>query len=600
MDHVVIRNLAALEASNQPGTVRNISRCSGFDGALSLRYPTVLAALARLQERGEVEVSGDTRHPRAVTAILNQQGKESLRTEDSESEELLSSVFDRLLSDCPGSRQAWEEAFLLCICRVFSQLGREYAAVLAMRKEPGDVVTEPYLMRLAQRVARDFDEIESTDLFAVVRRFFEERTPANERLIWYLAQGHFALRELRMGFAGGAVRPRLLAGRAFFLDTNVLFQIAIEGMPRYESMRLFLDACRDAGASVVIGQPTLEEFTASLQRQVGQARAILPKLPPSLATELSDPVYYAYEAASQRTNASLDEVLHQFENPRRVVRSVDGVRIQDDPWFDAVEQTREFARAVEEIRRVSGELRANPKSMRLARHDAKMLLFVRRENGEGREAIFVSLDSILPRCEIADKGSSPLVAPLDALLQWVCPSLGDVADEQTLAQVFAAALAARLFPWEEHLHLDHFAVLDDLGLDCFDLPEDDLRSCVRHLETILPATDPTTDAGKLTLMGELQRYLATPGKRYTRELSKERAKREDAEGKLAKVSSHKRENSLLRIGLSLSLLALSALLAELFAPGDTFWDRWTSLYGLVGLLAGAPWVHWLTTRKQSR
>jgi len=603
LDHIVLRSLGDLDTKDGPISLKSISKWSAFNGNLRLPHHSVVKALDRLRRRGDVKVSGDLRHPRRVTATLTQQGRELLEAEDRQARELLSRVFDRLLPDLPGNRNHWEEALLLCLSSVFSQLGREYAAVLAARKEPTEVVTDSYLKALAGKVARDVQGIAAEDLLYVLRRFFQERTPDFERLIWHLAQMHFAIRELRMGFAASSVKPRLLADRTFYLDTNVLFQVAIDGMPRSGSMRVFVNACQSAGASVAIGQPTLEEFSASLQRQVEQARAVLPKIPIALAEELSDPVYYAYEAANEEGAVPLEDVLRRFENPRRVVKKVDGVRIQDDPWFDSVEGSRDLEDAIEEIRRVTRELKGIPKPWRLARHDAKMILFVSKECSEGRRSTFVTLDSALPRCNIASGGESPLVAPLDALLQWVCPSLSGITDDETLAQVFSAALTARLFPWEEHLHIEHFAILDDLGLDCFELPEDDLRDSVRHLEKVLPYVDPTTDAGKLKLMGEIQKHLATPGKRYQRQLSAEREKREAAEEQLKNVRSYGRENTILRILVSLLIFAVSTFVANSVAAGETFWERLQSFYSVIAVLGAAPWiapVRALIRRKVSR
>lgn len=596
LQHVVLRNLAALESKGREGRVRDIAKCSGFDGNLSLQHTAVVTALSSLEKAGKVEVQGNPRHPRSVTASLSAEGRNVLAEEDRQASDLLERVFRRLLSDLPGERWEWEEALLFCLSSVFSQLGREYAAVLAKRKATTEVVTVGYMDSLTRRVARDYDAIDPDDLSRVMRRFFDEQTPDFMTLIWHLAQTHFALRELRMGFAGAALRNRLLENKTFYLDTNVLFQIAIEGMPRSESMRVFVDACRDARASVRIGKPSVDEFSRSLTKQVAEARSVLPKIPPALAEELSDPVYCAYEAANQTAAVPLEDVLAAFESPRRIVNHLPGVQIQDDQWFDTVTDSREFAVVVEQIRNKSRELKGYPKFRPLAEHDAKMLLYVLRESREGRNSTFVTLDSTLPRCEIAGEGPSLLVAPLDALLQWACPALGGITDAQTLAEIFTAALVARIFPWEEHLHLEHFVILDSLELGCFDLPEDDLRDCVRHMENIVPTADPTTAEGKLSLMAEMQRYIAGPGKRYQQDLSKEREKRLDAEGRLVELQKGIRQSCFLRALLSLSLLALSVFVADRFAPGDTLWGRIASLYSLIALLACAPWISSIVDR----
>jgi len=594
--HMVLRNLHDLHKSGRSGTLRNLATRKGPGSHISLRHADVIAALEQLRDAALISLTGNLRHPKTVTAEMRDTGFSLLREEDSQRDALLKRVLARVLSNVEGDTQSWEFAFIDVLGRIFSLLGREYVAVLVGRKMPREVIREALLRDTCTRSARRFGLPNADLLFTRVARFFEEQNPDSSKIIWHFAQGYFALCELSSGIGDEALSEELLAGKTFLLDTNVLFPMAIEGMPRHSGMKKFAQACSRLGGRVAVTRPTLDEFSSSLCRQVEQARDLLPRLPGALVEQLRDPVYHAYlNHIESNPGSGLDDALSSLANPRSLVRSIDGVSVVDDRWFADIENSSNLRRMVEEVRNVSRELRGKAKTWNIAKHDAKLLMFVAHERERGEDCLVVSLDSVLPSCAQDDGQEQPVVVLLDALLQWVCPGLEGVANEDELAEIFASALYTRLFPWEDNLQLQHLSLLDQIGQDCFALPEEDLLDCVRHLRKILPMIDPTSDSGQNRLIGELQLFLATPGRRYQREILAERERRTGLERRLTSIG--KRDRAIVKTSLSALVVGASLFLGSRYGSGDAILDRLSSWQSLLGILAFGPWLaDWLMTR----
>lgn len=518
--HIVLRNTKLLQASGKEVGTKALVHLRETSGAISLRHAEILEALHVLDENGLITVEGNWHKPRTLRITVTSEGSDYLEREDQEATSLLDSTCQYLFDDVETADRQWRAAFIAVLCEIFSLLGREYVAVLSERKFLKEVLTPTSIFEVSKKVARRYAAVDCDRLARKLHDFFAAKVPEHSKLIWQMAQGFYALKTLGAGKAAEIFSESFLSGKELYLDTNVLFPTVFPGMPRHQGMKSLARLCFKAGASLRVAQVTLDEFARSTERQIEAARRVAMKIPNVLAGSIGDPIYYAILAARESSpEEDLEAILAPFAQPRRMVKASEYIKVVDDPWFVELENSNDLRKAAEIISKKYKELKKRKKTSRPASHDAAMLMYMLKERSEGRDSLLVSLDTTLPFCRVGSmEDREALVVPLDALLQWVCPALlGDVREEE-LATVFATALSERLFPAQTQLHLEDFRILDEFGLQCDQLPIDDLQDCIEHLQRVLPSIDPTTAEGREKLVVEMGRFLAAPQRHFQQEL----------------------------------------------------------------------------------
>ena len=103
---------------------------------------------------------------------------------------------------------------------------------------------------------------------------------------------------------------------------------------------------------------------------------------------------------------------------------------------------------------------------------------------------------------------------LGALLQWVAPIAAKVGLESDLTEIFAEALQSQLLPKEVILNIRDFLVFAEMGMECRELPAEDVEECVRHIKRTLPGIDMSDPADRERLFGDVQRFFADPARKY--------------------------------------------------------------------------------------
>ncbi len=569
--HVLLRNLHLLQAHNGPATLKAVLEVRTGKGMPQLHRQDAMKAAELLEEKGYVSMS---RQGKRVHITLTEAGRTYFAKSDTAFVNLVNDVCIELFGDIETADHQWSRAFVRLLCGLFSELGREYVGILTARAQLGDVLGEHSLRKLARKATRGLGKVDVERLVQKVELFLSQETPENIHLKWNLAQGYFALRVLGAGKASSEFSLSVLKGKVLYLDTNVLFPILVKSLPHQQGVALLERLCQKAGVQVCVSRPTVDELLSSLTRQIEDVRQMVSKIPDVLANKIADPVYLAVAAArTADPSVDVEKVLQRFSQPVDELKKAHNIRINDDPWFSTAwnsPEVRNLARHVADtylqIRRI------RRKSEPIARHDAIMLLYVAKEQAREQDVLFLTLDTSLPFCRVPEvSDGKPLAVTLDAFLQWVHPALLNEADQAELGAVFAAALAERFLPTDRYLHLSHFRLLDDFGIQCKLLPAEDVQGCIDRLQRVILTVDPSTSEGREKVYTEMKSFLVSPERRYRKDLAKEKEQREQVEEELALLK--RRFKHVREISIAIVLVGAGLGIAFALGEGSTFGKR---------------------------
>lgn len=203
-----------------------------------------------------------------------------------------------------------------------------------------------------------------------------------------------------------------------------------------------------------------------------------------------------------------------------------GVKLVDDNWFIEERESSTTRGLATSLQREYADLHGGrEKREQAALHDALVVRWVERERElETPQTWILTLDTSLTRVQtdapISVAGPRALALTLGALLQWVSPIAAKSGLEADLTEIFAQALRSQLLPRDQILQLQDFLVFAEIGIECKELPAEDVEECVRHIKRVLPGIDPGDPAQRERLTAEIQRFFLDPARKWKTELQR--------------------------------------------------------------------------------
>jgi predicted nucleic acid-binding protein len=527
VEHLVLRKLQNLGEEHRAVALADLI---AYQPAATprLQRGDVLRALNGLRKRALVTV---TAPPGGTAFLLTGLGASHLAREGSAFVKELNEVCSGLFGDVEDGERSWSKAFARLLCGLFAALGHEYVSVLTTRRRLGDVLAPAALLTFAEKARHELPAVDAARLAEKTGEFLRDSGPAATSVKWILAQGHFALKVLGVGKGAEALASAVLGGKSLYLDTNIFFSALAVGMPHEHAIGLLSQMCAARGATLLAARPTIDEFARSLRRQIDDARHVADKVPQELSRSVSDAVYCVLlQRRQENPHVPVDVVLSELEDAFEALRKRLRLRVADDRWFAEAASSQDVERLSKSIADTYLRMRNRRKTRAAAQHDAIMLLFIARERSSGRDGLLITLDTSLPFCDVL--GSAPLAVTLDAFLQWCGAGGSSAAQAGDLADIFSTALAERFIPTGRHLQLAQFRLLDEFGVQCEQLPPEDIRSCIERLNRVLLRADPSTADGREVIQREIRVFLAAPERRYAETLGGERGLRKAAEARV--------------------------------------------------------------------
>ena len=596
--HVLLRNLQRMEDQGKKATLAKVTVTEDFATPIRLTHADALEAIVELEAQGLVEWISQAGGRKFWELHLTVAGREHLSREDDASSEIIDRVCGQLLGDLPEPRGEWRNAFLATVCMVFATLGREYASILAGRGALTELLDGGMVLRLARREARGSRSVDETTLAHKVEEFLRDTGPEATELKWHLAHGYYLLVALGLGQANLAFSDQFFAGKVLYFDTNVLFPAVLEHIPRHASFLRLAQVCHHKGVPFLVAKPTADEFSRSIARQVDDISKVGAKVPQMLSGQVTDPVYIELqERMQERPGVDAADMLKELSNPQALLAASGLLTVVEDPWFAIAQRSEDVTELAQEVNNQYVKLKGRKKGMAIARHDALLLLYVANERADGRDALFVTLDTTLAHCRgelIERKGNVCL--SLDALLQLTAAAI-DGGQSTEIADVFSSALAERLLPMHNQLSVSDFRLLDDFGYQCDTMAEARVIDCLQHLHSLLRNTDPSTAEGREKLQHSMRKYFLAPERSHQVQLDDTRRQLGEAKTRLGTVEQRNRALVCILVGLVAMIVGL--VVAYFLGAGKTVGERFRTGFSALGLpgFLSLLWGLWRYARR---
>jgi len=489
---------------------------SGVD---TISVSIMQASLRRLIAKGRVMLTQEGEPKRYR---LTKEARNELRNIRQQAQRHFSSVVGKLFRNAKGGVSIYSEPFLGFLCIIFSQLGEEYVRVITgdIRKE--NFLSSPSFPSALEKIEKEYTSIDHSVFEHAAISFFREPDPEYDLVKWNLAQNYYIAKAIGLDPAGFSLSQEVFKGAVFYLDTNIIISV-LEARDRNHRSSLALSrAFKQLKTKTRLCKISLGELKNWINYQRELIERVKDQVPDELAANVDSIFYRIYHEKKKTTKTvNLDEVFASFKSPVDSLQRIFDMELEDDPWFDEVGSEPETVRLSQVLRTRYNELHHRTKWESAALHDAILLLWLQKLRKEVHNNIWlITLDKSLPGPLPGITNSHSLAITLDAFLQWVSPVVVQEDIYSDFTAIFAEMIKHRLFPPDEILSLGHFRVLSEMGMECKNLPAEDVKKCVRSISVKAPMLDPTNPADREKLADEIKRFLADPSRKYRQELER--------------------------------------------------------------------------------
>ena len=613
IDQIILTKLA--ESTNENGESVGKLTILFVNGVkvLTLSLEETKSGVNRLVKQGLAEVKSVRKKNRWV---ISDKGREKVKTDRHESQRRIDSVTDSLFAKC-FDRDECRTAFLECLAELFGRLARQYVEVSFRGVDSSNEVSaldSTDIDSVTQEVLVRFPNLRAEHFLAGVRTFFREDHPDYTWLKWTYCKNYYSLNIVGLGDYSEALSEEVFAGTTVYLDTNVLISALHGSSLNHSAVTQTISKLREIGCDIGVLSVTVDELAEVAKRQGDNLDAVLRQIPSELLPRVSGLV--ARTEASHRSDASLpspSEVLSDFENSRELIKNKLQVVVSEDTWFDQERDSEKIKHLAEELRMHYD--RTPPvwrhKTQSAANHDALALQFLSEQKRHGHNCMFVTLDGSLPtfRHSIPDTSNGKFrnVMTVDALLPWI----GMVSQsDDDVSKAYSSLLSHQMVMMKQAFSINEFRMLAEIGMDCGQLPAEDVERCLLYLREEAKDSDLRSAEDREVLHHKVKSFFSSPDRKYLSEISRLRHELSERDVMVAQLSKENRrgveqfqekvdeyasqlksskvkQRLTVAATLSLFLAVICFWLANKFGTGANFLQKIGNSWWLFGLLASA-------------
>jgi hypothetical protein len=140
------------------------------------------------------------------------------------------------------------------------------------------------------------------------------------------------------------------------------------------------------------------------------------------------------------------------------------------------------------------------------------------------------------------------------VLQWISPIVAQEGREVDFSETYGKMMRSRFLPQEKIFDLQDFLLFHQVGIDCKELPSEDVEKSIRYIKNELPTLDPSKPVDREKLGYELRKYFVSPDRKYKQQLEKLEKENETLKRQNASIIAYKQKISTwVRITLTLFL-----------------------------------------------
>jgi predicted nucleic acid-binding protein len=458
---------------------------------------------------------------------LSARGRSSIEDLEHHAQSRLDGVVRRIFAGAPGGSGRYFTPLLTALRRIFSHLAEMYVLLIKGDVEPQEFATEGAVAKTVERILEESPHLDRDAFTRGVQTFLLESNPEFDAIKWNLTQNYYLLRVLGLDSSATLLTREVFDGARLFLDTNILVNALTPAAEFHQEFRTLSTTCAELGISLNVCQVTVDELRAVVAYNRWLVTKTQNQVPSETVPKVGDLFFRAFIEARER--AEEDPIAAAFDPFDGAAETLDekyGVKLVDDYWFVEERDSSTTQKLATSLQREYADLHGGrEKREQAALHDALVVRWVEREREvESPQTWILTLDTSLTRFQthapIAVAGPRALALTLGALLQWVSPIAAKSGHEADLTEIFAQALRSQLLPRDQILQLQDFLVFAEIGIECKELPADDVEECVRHIKRVLPGTDPGNPAQRERLTAEIQRFFLDPARKWKTDLQR--------------------------------------------------------------------------------
>lgn len=476
-----------------------------------------------------------------------------------QAEDTFNSIVRKLFKNAKEGYKAYFDPFLEFLCIVFSSLGDEYVKILTGTFQKSDLLTGASFSLALRKIKENFSSIDHLLFKDAVITFFRDSDPDYDTVKWNIAQNYYIAKVLGMDPDGALLSKEIFSKAVFYLDTNIIIS-ALEPKETYhESFLVFKDACKQLGIELKICQVSLDELDCVIEFQRELLEKVVNQIPDDLAKKINSVFYQIYsEQKKSKETFDLDDVFINYNSPKDDLKDKFNVELEDDQWFYRAKKSPEILNFSKDLKIRYSEMKGKywKKRDNAAIHDAILLFWLQKLRGENNNIWLITLDnSLLGAIPITqDENSRSLAITLDLVLQWISPIVAQEGREVDFSETYGKMMRSRFLPQEKIFDLQDFLIFHQVGIDCKELPSEDVEKSIRYIKNELPTLDPSKPVDREKLGYELRKYFVSPDRKYKQQLEKLEKENETLKRQNANIIAYKQKISTwARITLTLFL-----------------------------------------------
>jgi predicted nucleic acid-binding protein len=340
---------------------------------------------------------------------------------------------------------------------------------------------------------------------------------AVSQLIFALAQNYYVVKLLGLDFNAKKLSRFAFRDTVALLDANVVIAALLPQHRAHEAFQNLAHLSKELSIEVIVSSETRQEVYGVAEDKYDKMSAFA-RMPDKYLKKAKEDFLRAFlEKRNHNEGLTWDSYFEPFWDLKSTMQKRFGIEVRSydgilEEYENGQREQLEMVMAVvkqESRRRLQGE-----KKEQSARHDALHYLLVERLRMEGKEFLFVTLDTTLQYVDLAlNKGEKvPFCITLDNWLQCLSP-FASPTEMSNLSFLFTDSFSSELLLGNDILSEGDLRLLVDLedSLDDFDLeevPEQIALDTVRYVRDNILRGQAYTEVPKDVLMYGVQKYWA--------------------------------------------------------------------------------------------
>jgi len=506
----------------------------------------IINSIARLIEGERIVSEGDRKNNKFYK--LSEKTYLEVEKIKQQAEDTFNSIVRRLFKNANEGYEAYFDPFLEFLCIVFSSLGDEYVKILTGTFQKSDLLAGSSFSLALKKIKENFSSIDHPLFKYAVITFFRDSDPDYDTVKWNMAQNYYIAKVLGMDPDGVLLSKEIFSKAVFYLDTNIIISALEPKDMYYESFLVFEDACKQLGIELKICRVSLDELDCVIEFQRELLEKVVNQIPDDLAKKINSVFYQIYsEKKKSKETFDLDDVFINYNSPKDDLKDKFNVELEDDQWFCRAKKSPEILNFSKDLKIRYSEMKGKywKKRDNAAIHDAILLFWLQKLRGENNNIWLITLDnSLLGAIPITqDENSRSLAITLDLVLQWISPIVAQEGREVDFSETYGKMIRSRFLPQEKIFDLQDFLIFHQIGIECKELPSEDVEKSIQYIKNKLPTLDPSKSLDREKIIYELRKFFVSPSRKYKQQLKSLEKENETLKEQIASIKGYQQKIS---------------------------------------------------------